>query len=435
MNNTCIEITNLKKKYRLGLLNSGTLSQDIVSFWSKITKKEDPNSLISKNKLSNKKSEGFIWAIDNISLKVNKGEILGVIGQNGAGKSTLLKILSRITAPTSGSIKIKGRIASLLEVGTGFHPELTGLENIYTNGAILGMKRKEIDNKIKDIVEFSGVEKYIHTPVKRYSTGMRVRLAFAVAAHLEPEILLIDEVLAVGDASFQDKCINRMGEISKEGRTIIFVSHQLDKISELCDRCIVIEGGQIVMESNPKEAIDFYLSEGRDLNQTGVSNINKLKSHYSTGFAKFIKIETIGENNVPKSDFYFKEKIKIKLWIEVIKKLEDCTVSIMIGNRQGKRILYSDSNVIGSFSGQIKKGIHLSSVKLCSDFLPGNFSVYIGIGKKDGKTIEWLDRVIDFKVMKVGINSELSYPFQDVHGYINDNSNWDISKIKDEFRK
>ena len=432
MNEVCIEITNLKKKYRLGQLNSGTLSQDLVSFWSRILGKEDPNLIIEENIISKKKVSEYIWAIDNVSLKVTKGEILGVIGQNGAGKSTLLKILSRITSPTSGSIKIKGRIASLLEVGTGFHPELTGYENIYTNGAILGMKKIEIDTKINEIINFSGIAKYIDTPVKRYSTGMRVRLAFAVAAHLDPEILLIDEVLAVGDANFQEKCINRMGKISNEGRTIIFVSHQLDRINELCDRCVVLEKGTIVYEGHPNKAIDFYLSNGKTLEKRGLNSLVGFKSDFSTELAKFTKIQISGIDEDPKFEFYFKEKIKIKLWIEILEDLKNCVISLMIGDRRGKRILYSESKRIGSFSGDIQKGMHLSCTEIATDFLPGDFSVYIGLGDENGKTFEWLERVIDFNVIKTSLEKKSNYPWESVHGYVIEDSKWEISKIKNE---
>ena len=245
-----IEIKALNKKYTLGTINVNTLSNDLAKIWKIFTKKSKTIDYLESKQ---------IMALHNINIQIKKGEIVGLIGSNGAGKSTLLKILSRITTPTTGSVKIKGRIASLLEVGTGFHAELTGIENIFLNGAILGMTKLEIEQKLNAIIEFSGIEKFIDTPVKRYSSGMKVRLAFSVAAHLDPEILLIDEVLAVGDADFQKKCLGKMNDISKSGRTIIFVSHNMTAIKSLCNRAIVLDKGRVRYDSNAIEAVDFYL--------------------------------------------------------------------------------------------------------------------------------------------------------------------------------
>ena len=224
---TVLQIANLSKQYRLGVIGHGTLYRDIQSRWCRFRGKEDPNLPLYVGTGSNGRPRN-IWALKGVSLEAGQGKVLGIIGRNGAGKSTLLKIISRITAPTTGEVRIKGRIASLLEVGTGFHPELTGRENIFLNGAILGMTKAEVGRKFDEIVDFSGIEKFIDTPVKRYSSGMYVRLAFAVAAHLEPEILLVDEVLAVGDAEFQKKCLGKMDEVTKQGRTVLFVSHNMD---------------------------------------------------------------------------------------------------------------------------------------------------------------------------------------------------------------
>ena len=256
-----IEIENLWKEYRLGVIGHGTITRDLQSWWARIRGKDDPNAqvdLFSKG-LENQIEGDQFWALRDINIQVKQGEILGVIGRNGAGKSTLLKILSRVTAPSKGEVKIKGRIASLLEVGTGFHQELTGKENIYMNGSILGMSKSEINNKIDEIIDFSGVEDFIDTPVKRYSSGMRVRLAFAVAAHLEPEIMVIDEVLAVGDAEFQRKCLGKMEEVSREGRTIIFVSHQMAAVENLCTHCHVLSSGKTTFNGDVKSAIEYYL--------------------------------------------------------------------------------------------------------------------------------------------------------------------------------
>jgi lipopolysaccharide transport system ATP-binding protein len=276
MSNTVIEVINLSKKYRLGLVGSDTIADDIKRYWARIRGKDDPTLLFGQTNTLNirQKSKGktekadYIWALRDISFSVKQGEVLGIIGKNGAGKSTLLKILSKVTSPTQGNVKIKGRIASLLEVGTGFQGELTGRENIFLNGAILGMTKTEIRSKLDEIIDFSGIERYIDTPVKRYSSGMYVRLAFAVAAHLEPEILILDEVLAVGDAEFQKKCLGKMSDVSeKQGRTVLFVSHNLTAISNLCNRVILLDRGAIITDGSSKDAIEKY-SETQ-IKQTG----------------------------------------------------------------------------------------------------------------------------------------------------------------------
>jgi lipopolysaccharide transport system ATP-binding protein len=262
MSEVVIKVENVSKQYRLGQVGTGTISHDLNRWWAKLQGKEDPTLKIGDvNDRTAKGNSDYVWSLKDINFEINKGDAVGIIGRNGAGKSTLLKILSKVTGPTTGHIKVKGRIASLLEVGTGFHPELTGRENIYLNGAILGMKHHEIKRKFDEIVDFSGVERYIDTPVKRYSSGMYVRLAFAVAAHLESEILIIDEVLAVGDAEFQKKCLGKMGDVSKgEGRTILFVSHNMISIQALCNRGILMNQGTIFSEGSINETVNQYLA-------------------------------------------------------------------------------------------------------------------------------------------------------------------------------
>lgn len=263
MSDTAIKFENISKQYRLGTIGTGTISHDLNRWWHMIRGKEDPYLKIGEvNDRASKATSNYVWALKNITFDVKKGDVLGVIGRNGAGKSTLLKILSRVTSPTTGSIKAKGRIASLLEVGTGFHPEMTGRENIYMNGAIMGMTKTEINNKLDEIVAFAGIEKYIDTPVKRYSSGMTVRLGFAIAAHLEPEILVVDEVLAVGDAEFQKKAIGKMQDVSRgEGRTVLFVSHNMDSIRSLCTSGIILANGQVDYIGNIDSCIEKYITE------------------------------------------------------------------------------------------------------------------------------------------------------------------------------
>jgi lipopolysaccharide transport system ATP-binding protein len=264
MSKPVIKVENMSKQYRLGLVGADTLSDDLKRWWYRLRGKEDPFALIGDtNDRASAGESDYVWALKDINFEVQQGEVLGIIGKNGAGKSTLLKLLSKVTGPTTGSIKAKGRIASLLEVGTGFHPELTGRENIYLNGTILGMTKKEVDSKIDEIIDFAGVERYVDTPVKRYSSGMRVRLGFAVAAHLDPEILIIDEVLAVGDAEFQKKAVGKMQEVSgKGGRTVLFVSHNMASVKALCTRCIVLKDGMIGFEGDTLDAVHYYQTTG-----------------------------------------------------------------------------------------------------------------------------------------------------------------------------
>lgn len=268
-NNIAIEFENVGKQYRLGLVSTGTLSHDLNRWWTmNILRKEDPYLKIGETNDRSKKGESeYVWALKDINFKIEQGDVVGIIGKNGAGKSTLLKLLSRVTAPTTGCIKARGRIASLLEVGTGFHPEMTGRENIYMNGAIMGMTKAEITRKLDEIVDFSGCERYIDTPVKRYSSGMTVRLGFAIAAHLEPEILVVDEVLAVGDAEFQKKAIGKMQEVSQGGgRTVLFVSHNMASIRTLCNHCVLLENGSVKSIGEANDICNLYM-------QSGVNNL------------------------------------------------------------------------------------------------------------------------------------------------------------------
>ncbi len=276
MSDVAIKVENLGKLYRLGEIGTGTLSHDLNRAWARLRGKEDPFAKIGEtNDRTQKGGSDFVWSLKDVNFEVKQGEVLGIIGRNGAGKSTLLKILSKVTAPTTGSVKVRGRIASLLEVGTGFHPELTGRENIFLNGAILGMTKTEIRSKFDEIVDFSGVERYIDTPVKRYSSGMYVRLAFAVAAFLEPEILIVDEVLAVGDAEFQKKCLGRMKDVSvNDGRTVLFVSHNMDAVRSLCNRGLLMQNGLVHSTGNTNDIIANYF-EGAKISLRSDFIINK----------------------------------------------------------------------------------------------------------------------------------------------------------------
>ena len=295
MSDTIIEVDNISKLYKLGSLGTGTLSHDLNRWWSKLRKKDDPDILAGEvNDRTKAGGSNFVWSLKDISFSINEGEIFGIIGSNGAGKSTLLKILSKITKPTTGSIKIGGKIASLLEVGTGFHPELTGHENVYLNGAILGMRKQEIKQRFDEIVEFSGVGRYINTPVKKYSSGMYVRLAFAVAAHLEPDILIVDEVLAVGDAEFQAKCMGKMKDVSmNKGRTVLFVSHSVPAIKKMCSKAMLLEKGMQKAIGDTEDILALYQHREEDKED----GIRKTLPHNVSGCFTDWKLEDTRANN------------------------------------------------------------------------------------------------------------------------------------------
>lgn len=266
MSQEVIKFENISKKYRLGSIGGGTLKGDLQSLFARMRGKEDPNSMVG---MKNHDPNEILWALKDVSFSVNKGDAIGIIGKNGAGKSTLLKILSRVTAPTSGQITYTGRIASMMEVGTGFHGELTGRENVYLNGAILGMTKKEVDSKFDEIVEFAELEKFIDTPVKRYSSGMYVKLGFSVAAHLNSEIMVMDEVLAVGDVVFQQKCLQKMSDVAKnEGKTVLYVSHNMNTIKQLCNRCVVLQNGELTYDGDVDEAISQYVGNTFDIQKS-----------------------------------------------------------------------------------------------------------------------------------------------------------------------
>jgi lipopolysaccharide transport system ATP-binding protein len=313
MKQLAVKAENISKQYRLGEVGTGTLSHDLNRFWSKVRGKDDPYLKIGEaNDRSQKGGSEYVWSLKDINFEIEQGDAVGIIGRNGAGKSTLLKLLSKVTKPTTGNFKVNGRIASLLEVGTGFNPEMTGRENIYLNGAILGMRRQEITRKFDEIVAFSGVERYIDTPVKRYSSGMYVRLAFAVAAHLESEILIVDEVLAVGDAEFQKKCLGKMGDVSKgEGRTVLFVSHNLDAVKKLCNKGILLQNGSLIHKGNITSTLDSYLTNysNDESKSKMLFEINELKE------AQILKVELKDDADASVIDYVSNQDIFVHITI------------------------------------------------------------------------------------------------------------------------
>jgi len=387
MSDIILKAENLSKQYRLGVVGLGTVGHDLNRFWHKIRGKEDPYLQIgSVNDRSVKASSDYVWALRDINFEIKRGEVLGIIGKNGAGKSTLLKILSRVTAPTTGSIKSKGRIASLLEVGTGMHPELTGRENIFLNGAILGMTKSEISSKIDEIIEFSGCEMYIDTPVKRYSSGMRVRLGFAVAAFLEPDILVVDEVLAVGDAEFQKKAIGKMKNISEEGgRTVLFVSHNMAAIKSLCTKTIVIDNGATVFEGSTGKGIQYYLSQdGSDI----VSNY-RMFNPSGTEEPDGVQVKSVGIRTVNGTfDDPLDREQDLRVEIVLNKATTDLVNCILVfKDFDGKPMFTvnnSHSNFQLDFSGE--NTVHFDIPK--NFFNPGDFSVDFFISKNRKRIFE-----------------------------------------------
>jgi lipopolysaccharide transport system ATP-binding protein len=382
MKDIILKAENISKQYRLGQVGTGTLSHDLNRWWHQIRGKEDPYLKIGDtNDRSTKGTSDYVWALQDINFEVERGEVLGIIGKNGAGKSTLLKILSKVTAPTTGSIKSRGRIASLLEVGTGFNPELTGKENIFLNGAILGMTKKEITSKLDEIIEFSGCERYIDTPVKRYSSGMTVRLAFAVAAFLEPEILVIDEVLAVGDAEFQKKAIGKMQDISRgEGRTVLFVSHNMAAVKSLCTRGIVLENGKVVFEGGIGEAISEYLY----LDNTVSSKKKYNKSDApSSEIIRLLETEVVNNRFENKSDYFINEKVGIRIKFEILIETDDLVLGLNLYNNQEIHILSSHQK---NQNINYKVGVYQTIVWFPNNFLSEGYHFcgiaamsYIGI--------------------------------------------------------
>jgi lipopolysaccharide transport system ATP-binding protein len=307
MSRVILKVENVSKQYRLGQLGTGTISHDLNRLWAKMRGKEDPYLKIGDtNDRSSAGGSDYVWSLKDINFEVKQGDVLGIIGKNGAGKSTLLKILSQVTTPTTGEVNVKGRIAALLEVGTGFHPDLSGRENIYLNGAILGMTKQEIKSKLDEIVEFSGVAKYLETPVKRYSSGMMVRLGFAVAAHLEPEILIVDEVLAVGDAEFQKKCLGKMKDVAGEGRTVLFVSHNMAAVKSLCNKGLLLEQGKVVKYSDVNEVLDLYNSNSKEITTQKVWSVEDAPGNSK---AKIISIKLLAHEDA----FYIEKELELEV--------------------------------------------------------------------------------------------------------------------------
>jgi lipopolysaccharide transport system ATP-binding protein len=420
---TAIKVENLSKIYRLGEIGTGTISRDLERFFKmKILKQEDPFLRIGEaNDRATKGASDIVYSLKDINFEIEQGDAVGIIGRNGAGKSTLLKILSKVTSPTTGKINIKGRVASLLEVGTGFHPELTGRENIYLNGAILGMRKKEIDRKFDEIVDFSGVERYIDTPVKRYSSGMYVRLAFAVAAHLESEILIVDEVLAVGDAEFQKKCLGKMGEVSKaEGRTVLFVSHNLAAVKQLCNKGLCLSNGLLIDNDTSDIVAKNYIKSG--LFSSSFKFIN-----YEAKSTDILLAEVLlNEDAVLSIEQDFELSIKYQLE----KNLIGSIINFIISNEE--QIIWQsfDTDCDNHLLDLRESGVYQTKIIVPAySIKPGKFNISIGIGIANSSIICQHDKALSIEL----ISNSNKYVFisyrEDRVGVVPSYIKWETIKI------
>ncbi|RWU08598.1 ABC transporter ATP-binding protein [Pedobacter chitinilyticus] len=407
MSNIAIKAENLSKAYQLGEIGTGTISRDLERWYARIRGKEDPFLRIGEtNDRTSKGSSDIVWSLKDINFEIEQGDAVGIIGRNGAGKSTLLKVLSRVTSPTSGRITGKGRIASLLEVGTGFHPELTGRENIYLNGAILGMRKKEITRKFDEIVDFAGVERYIDTPVKRYSSGMYVRLAFAVAAHLESEILIVDEVLAVGDAEFQKKCLGKMGEVSKgEGRTVLFVSHNMVSVNLLCQKGILLNHGNLQFIGDVNKAIERYTQIEQSMSSI---YINKSTANYSIEEVRLLRTND-------RVRLSFSDLIKFSIKLNITDSIQNVHLGVALIDKW-KRKLFTSTIPIN------QKAIYLLSFPL-NLLLSGTYTLDIATFIPNGANFNYIKDICPFEIEDFESESAI-YGHADV-GVINVECVWE----------
>jgi lipopolysaccharide transport system ATP-binding protein len=422
MSDIAIKVEDVGKLYRLGEVGTGTLSQDLKRWWAVSRGKEDPFAIIGET--NDRTTEGdseFVWALKNVSFDVMQGEVLGMIGRNGAGKSTLLKLLSKVTTPSTGNIKIKGRIASLLEVGTGFHPDLTGRENVFLNGAILGMTKHEIQRKFDEIIDFAGVERYVDTPVKRYSSGMYVRLAFAVAAHLDPEILIIDEVLAVGDAEFQKKCIGKMKDASeKEGRTVLFVSHDMAAITALTTHCLCLKHGSIALNGKTDEVIKYYLESEK----AGKGIFEKTASLHKPSIVR-VEVITSETEGVHKCG----EPLEVFVDINLPEEIRGIEVTIQICDNKENPITFSPLSGNSNNSVIIQKGVNrLRCVYPNLRIYQGSYHVFVHLAETKGRTyFDGVNKICEFEVQMIGKTTEWGWR-KGICQYLEDYQ-WNVIKI------
>ena len=402
MSSPVIRVEGLSKRYRIGAIQGYKTFREAIVDAATAPFRHLRRILTSTSTMSHQPSaNNYIWALKDVSFEVKKGEVVGIIGRNGAGKTTLLKILSRITEPTKGRVELRGRVGSLLEVGTGFHPELTGRENIYLNGAILGMKRAEIKKKFDKIVAFAEIEKFIDTPVKRYSSGMYVRLAFAVAAHLEPEILLVDEVLAVGDASFQKKCLGKMGDVAKEGRTVLFVSHNMGAINRLCKRTIWLNEGRIVIDGVTEEVVSKYLTstasmEGQYVWEEGISNVG-------VDEIKIFSVKVFNNDSRVSSTIDVRKPFIIEIHYRIYKPLQYCRVGFLLTTADGIPVFEAYDSDNEQYAGPREIGDYLIKCEIPPYLLnAGRYIVTLNAGIPNVKNLAYLEGILSLNIEDTG---------------------------------
>lgn len=394
-----IIVDDLWKEYRYGQLGYGTLRHDLESWWAGIRGKPDPNAKLADERepRADRGRADRFWALRGVSFEVERGGVLGVIGRNGAGKSTLLKIMSRVTSPTRGSIRLRGRLASLLEVGTGFHPDLSGRENVFLNGAILGMTRAEVARKFDEIVAFAEVEKFIDTPVKRYSSGMYVRLAFAVAAHLEPEVLVVDEVLAVGDVAFQGKCLGKMKEVSGEGRTVLFVSHNMGAITSLCGKALLLSSGQLVAHGKTAEVVDAYLDSTRD-----VAGADRLAQAKGIGRAWLADAYVSSQGQKRVEAVQVQNPFRVHLEVACQERVKAVEVGVRVERQNGQRVFTTGAAPMDG-SLDLEPGETHLSFEVPGGFLaPDVYYLTVAIHRPNVEILASHDRLLKVHVLETG---------------------------------
>lgn len=403
-----IKVSNLGKKYQINGASLNSYRERLSSLFGKKQPKEE------------------FWALNDINFEVNNGDVLGIIGLNGSGKSTLLKLISRITSPTAGEININGRISSLLEVGTGFHPELTGRENIFLNGTILGMTKAEIKSKFDEIVEFSGVEKFLDTPVKRYSSGMYVRLAFAVAAHLEPEILIIDEVLAVGDAAFQQKCLGKMKDVAKEGRTVLFVSHHMGMVRDLCNRGIYLEKGKLLFDGSAGEAIEYYV---KTLHQKSEQNNVSWEENAEIP-AQILEARLTNDKDQVLAKFDVFDPIFIRFKYVIRKTMPSVSFNVVVVRNGETSFLTFDTDNSPEFLKERQPGVYTASVRLPSPLKAGMYNIHLGLVRLMGEGIDNKQNALVFEIEERSFNASMHSASNSRIGVMATSIDWDTKRVE-----
>jgi lipopolysaccharide transport system ATP-binding protein len=418
-----IKVEHLSKRYRLGAqVESYSTLRDTLAGFLRAPFKHLRQGVKARGET--------LWALKDVTFEVEPGEVVGIIGRNGAGKSTLLKILSRITEPSEGRIELYGHVGSLLEVGTGFHPELTGRENVFLSGAILGMRKAEIAANFDEIVTFAELEKFIDTPVKRYSSGMYVRLAFGVAAYLEPDILIVDEVLAVGDTAFQKRCLGKMQDVTKQGRTVLFVSHNMTAIKSLCRRAILLENGRVACEGDVDSVIDTYLMVGREMAETGI--IPDDAHNFGSGEAWVRRVELLDLADNPITQVYFGQPFRVALTLQVKKRIEDVVVSVGISSLDGVRGASSYSIDRGQPSMDLAEGWYRVLVDLNATLIPRRYTLDVMVSHLNGASADWVNSTLQFEALSVAETGDDHYHWSvihnAVHGFVRLDGHWQVAE-------